>query len=135
MRFSCSTSPIRRRPRGIRENGSCPKGVRPIPPGRRARSAVPWGRDQRSRGELPLSQTADRSNLALAGSRELFETVLRNLHEGILVVSAGGEWLYANDEAARLTGYPSADALMGSPRGEAATRFQIFDVDGAPLSL
>ena len=32
-----------------------------------------------------------------------------------------------------MTGYPSVDALMRSPQGEAATRFQIFDVDGEPL--
>jgi signal transduction histidine kinase/putative methionine-R-sulfoxide reductase with GAF domain len=82
-----------------------------------------------------VSQTADRSTLELARSRELFETVLGSLHEGILVVSAAGEWLYANDEAARLTGYPSADALMRSPKGEAATRFQIFDVEGEPLTV
>jgi len=82
-----------------------------------------------------VSQTADRSTLELARSRELFETVLTNLHEGVLVVSAGGEWLYANDEAAQLTGYPSADALMRSPHGEAAARFQIFDVDGNALSV
>jgi PAS domain S-box-containing protein len=80
-----------------------------------------------------MSQTAESSSLALAGSRELFETVLANLHEGILVVSPTGERLYANDEAARLTGYGSAEELLSAPAGEALTRFQIFDGEGRPL--
>jgi signal transduction histidine kinase len=71
--------------------------------------------------------------LALAGSRELFETVLRNLHEGILVMSASGERLYVNEEAARLTGYASPEELRLAPADEARTRFQIFDIDGEPL--
>ena len=37
-----------------------------------------------------MSQTAESTTSALAESRELFETVLRNLHDGIVVVNAGG---------------------------------------------
>ncbi|MDX6474699.1 MAG: hypothetical protein QOH95_210, partial [Gaiellaceae bacterium] len=81
-----------------------------------------------------MSQTAESSTLALAESRELFQTVLRNLHEGIVVMSATGERLYVNDEAARLTGYASADEMRLAPPEEARTRFQIFDADGEPLA-
>ena len=80
-----------------------------------------------------MSRTAESSTLALAGSRELLETVLGNLHEGILVMSAAGERLYVNDEAARLTGYASAEEMRAAPPDEARTRFQIYDVDGEPL--
>ena len=47
---------------------------------------------------------------------EVLEHVLGALLEGVLVVDAAGRRVYANEEAARLTGYPSAD---GPPRGAA----------------
>ena len=40
---------------------------------------------------------------------EVLEHVLGALHEGVLVVDAAGRRVYANDEAARLTGYRSVD--------------------------
>ena len=58
---------------------------------------------------------------------EVLEHVLGALHEGVLVVDAAGRRVYANEEAARLTGYPSADALLEAPPEEAAARFEIRD--------
>jgi PAS domain-containing protein len=80
-----------------------------------------------------VSQTAESSTSALAESRELFETVLRNLHDGIAVIAARGELIYVNEAAARLWGYPSAEEMRASPPGESRAGFQIFDEDGAPL--
>jgi PAS domain S-box-containing protein len=80
-----------------------------------------------------VHQIAESLTSALAGSRELFETVLRSLHEGVLVTSAAGARIYANAEAARLTGYASAEELVGAPPEEARMRFELFDIDGAPL--
>ena len=71
---------------------------------------------------------------AVAGALDLFETVLRNLTDGIIVVDASGERVYANDEAARLTGYASAEELLAAPPAEALGRFEIFDADGGPLA-
>src|SRR5204862_611624 len=85
-----------------------------------------------TRGER-VHQSVESFGTALAGSRELFETVLRNLHEGVLVTSAAGERVYANAEAARLIGYGSPEELVGSPPEEARSRFEIFDVEGEPL--
>ena len=53
---------------------------------------------------------------------EVLEHVLGALHEGVLVVDAAGRRVYANEEAARLTGYPSVDALLEAPPEEAAAR-------------
>ena len=80
-----------------------------------------------------MSHTAESSTPAVAGSRELFETVLRSLHEGIVVMSATGERLYVNEEAARLTGYASPEQLRLAPPGEERSRFEIFDMDGKPV--
>gem|GEM_PF-4736616 len=65
---------------------------------------------------------------------EVLEHVLRALREGILVVDAAGRRVYANEEAARLTGYASVDALLEAPPEEAAARFEIRDRSGRPLA-
>jgi PAS domain S-box-containing protein len=80
-----------------------------------------------------MNQTVESSGPTLAGSRELFEAVLRNLGDGIVVTAAGGERLFANDEAARLTGYASAEELMAAPADFMRERFQIFHPDGKPM--
>ena len=80
-----------------------------------------------------LSQTAESFTSALAAPRELFATVLCNLHEGVLITTATGESVYANPEAARLTGFRSAEDLLAVPPAEVRARFQIFDIDGEPL--
>src|SRR5690242_15906950 len=64
---------------------------------------------------------------------EVLEHVLGALHEGVLVVDASGRRVYANEEAARLTGYPSVAALLEAPPEEAAARFEIRDRSGRPL--
>jgi PAS domain S-box-containing protein len=65
--------------------------------------------------------------------RDLFELVLRHLNEGVLVLDAAGRRVYANDEAARLTGYASPAALLAAPPEEAADRFEIRDRAGNPV--
>ena len=80
-----------------------------------------------------MSQTAESTSAAPAASRELLETVLRHLRDGIVVTAASGERLYANDEAARLTGYATADELMSAALEHAAQRFEILHPDGRPL--
>ena len=64
---------------------------------------------------------------------EVLEHVLGALHEGVLVVDAAGRRVYANDEAARLTGYPTVDALLDAPLDEAVARFELRDRTGRPL--
>ncbi len=80
-----------------------------------------------------MGQTAESTSGALAGSRELLETILRHLRDGIVVTAASGERLYANDEAARLTGYATAPELLEAGLMEATQRFQILHSDGRPL--
>jgi PAS domain S-box-containing protein len=64
---------------------------------------------------------------------EVLEHVLRALHEGVLVVDAAGRRVYANEEAARLTGYRSVEDLLAAPPEEAAARFELRDRSGRPL--
>src|SRR4051794_33498101 len=96
-RSSCSTSQRSSR-RNSRAVASAP--LREYPGRRQSRNAAEM------RGLM--SQTADSTTVALAAPRELLATVLAHLRDGIIVAAAGGELLYANDEAARLTGYLTA---------------------------
>jgi PAS domain S-box-containing protein len=80
-----------------------------------------------------VGQTAEDSTAQASASRELLELVLANLAAGVLVVDAHGARIYANEEAARLTGYPSADALVRAPSEEAFHRFEIRDRAGKPV--
>jgi PAS domain S-box-containing protein len=80
-----------------------------------------------------VSRTVEPSRAASAAPRDLFETVLSHLRDGIVVSDAAGRRIYANDQAARLTGYPSARELLAAPDDEPRARFQIFDAGGAPL--
>ena len=81
-----------------------------------------------------MDQVTEGATSALAGSRELLETVLANLSDGIVVATASGERVYANEEAARLTGYATPEELLAAPPAEVWTRFQIVDEHGVPLA-
>ncbi|MFL5955807.1 MAG: GAF domain-containing protein [Gaiellaceae bacterium] len=81
-----------------------------------------------------MTRVADSTASSLAGPRDLFETVLRNLSDGIVVSGRDGQRLFVNEEAARLTGYPSAAAMLEAPADEARRRFEIYDADGRPLA-
>jgi PAS domain S-box-containing protein len=65
--------------------------------------------------------------------RDLFGLILRHLDEGVLVLDAEGRRVYANEQAARLTGYDSPAELVAAPPEEAASRFEIRDRDGNPV--
>jgi PAS domain S-box-containing protein len=80
-----------------------------------------------------VDQIVESSTPSLAGSRELLEVVLAHLNEGILVVDAHGERVWANDEAARLTGYAGAAELIAAPPDEALARFEVTRLDGSAL--
>jgi hypothetical protein len=80
-----------------------------------------------------MSRIAESSSTAFAGSRELLEAVLANLADGVLVASATGERLYANDAAARLAGFGSAAELLAAPADLVRDRFRIFHPDGSPM--
>ena len=80
-----------------------------------------------------MSQAVDSSASALAGSRELLAAVLSHLGDGIVVHAPNGDRLYANDAAARLTGFASAEELLAATPAVALARFDVFHADGTPM--
>ena len=75
-----------------------------------------------------------RARRALRESREQLETILGTVDEGIVVQTASGELVYANDAATRIIGFPSSAELLASDRGSTLERFELLDEHGKPLA-
>jgi PAS domain S-box-containing protein len=63
----------------------------------------------------------------------LLETIMSTVDEGVIVQSAEGGIVYANDAAARVVGFENAAAFIAADRQEVLNRFEILDEDGNPL--
>ena len=72
---------------------------------------------------------ASRAHATLAD----LEKVLHGVADGITVQTERGELVYANESAAKLTGFPSAEALLAAPVSEIMERFELLAPDGSPL--
>jgi PAS domain S-box-containing protein len=60
-------------------------------------------------------------------------TILQGVADGITVQDASGSLVFVNDVAARLSGYPSAQAMQEAPVEEVVQRFELLDEAGDPL--
>ena len=79
---------------------------------------------------------ADRSSVSpLQLSHEQLAVVLAGIADGITALNPAGELVYCNDIAARLIGYPSAQALLAVPNTEILSKFELFDEAGQPLPV
>jgi PAS domain S-box-containing protein len=67
-------------------------------------------------------------------SRNELEAILRGVADGITAQNPSGKIIYANDTAARLTGFPSAGDLVEAPLDELMARFEIMDEEGRRFS-
>jgi two-component system sensor kinase FixL len=91
-----------------------------------SRYTVAVGRDvtERKRAEATLRE-----------SKAQIEAILQGVSDGVTVQDGSGRLVYANDVAARMTGYASVQALLEAPRAEILQQFEIFDEAGQPFSL
>jgi PAS domain S-box-containing protein len=83
---------------------------------------------------LASATVRTRTRMALRDSREQLETIMSTVDEGIVVQSAAGEIVYANDSAARVIGFASAAEFLAADRDEVLEQFEMLDEDGAPLA-
>jgi len=60
--------------------------------------------------------------------------VLAHLGDGVVVHAPNGDRIYANDSAARLTGFATAEEFLAATPESALGRFQLFHADGSPLA-
>lgn len=66
-------------------------------------------------------------------SRDQLDLILRGIAEGVTVQTPDGSLIFANDAAARLCGFDSADKLLAAPADGVLGRFEVFREDGAPF--
>jgi PAS domain S-box-containing protein len=71
----------------------------------------------------------------LRGSRDQLEAVLRGVAEGITAQDPTGKVIYANEAAARLTGFSSAREVTTSSPADLIARYEILDEEGNPFPL
>ncbi len=83
---------------------------------------------------LASATVRTRTRTALRNSREQLETIMSTVDEGIVVQSAAGQIVYANDSAARVIGFESAADFLAADRNDVLGRFEMLDEDGAPLA-
>src|SRR5512139_1033145 len=82
------------------------------------------------------SALADRSPaIPLHLSREQLAVLLTGMADGITALNPAGKLVYSNDAAARLIGYPSAQALLAVPNADILSKFELFDDAGQPLPV
>jgi len=74
-----------------------------------------------------------RAEAELRASRDQLAAIVSTIDEGITVATRQG-LSFANDAAARLTGYSSADELLNAS-GSVLGRFDLFDDEGRPMSV
>jgi PAS domain S-box-containing protein len=81
-----------------------------------------------------LNDRAPRSDHAHQLSRTQLAIILEGIADGITVLNAVGQLIYANDAAARLIGYADTQALLEVPVEDILRRFEIFDESGRLLN-
>jgi PAS domain S-box-containing protein len=66
-------------------------------------------------------------------SRDELDLILKSITEGVTVQSPDARLVFANDAAARLSGFSSAEEMMATPSAERLGRFEIRREDGTPF--
>ncbi|HLF26699.1 MAG TPA: PAS domain S-box protein [Anaerolineae bacterium] len=76
-----------------------------------------------------------RSEDELRLSRDQLAVILEGVADGITAQDATGRLVYANEAAARVSGYASPEALLDAPSESVEHSFEIFDEMGQPVAL
>jgi PAS domain S-box-containing protein len=79
--------------------------------------------------------TTEHRNLLEQDRQAQLNAILRAIPVGISVQSPGGGLTYANDEAARLVGFPSGESFVQAPLAGILDSFLVMDELGQPLPL
>jgi PAS domain-containing protein len=67
--------------------------------------------------------------------QRLLRGVFAGIDDGITLLDKSGRLIYANARAARLTGFPSPQAMLAAPREALAERFEMRGEDGKPFPI
>ncbi|HVH54056.1 MAG TPA: PAS domain S-box protein, partial [Actinomycetota bacterium] len=68
-------------------------------------------------------------------ARQQLAIITRAGADGITIQDATGRMVYANDSAARMSGYPDADSFLAAPIDDVLNRFELLHEDGRPFLM
>jgi PAS domain S-box-containing protein len=71
----------------------------------------------------------------LRRSRDQLQAIFQSVAEGITVQDPTGRLIYANDAAARQTGFATVEEFLAAPLSGIMQRFELTDESGAPFSF
>jgi len=71
----------------------------------------------------------------IRAQRDQLNAILRGVSDGITAMSPDGRIVFANDAAARTSGFSTVDEMLGASMDDIAARFELFDEHDAPLPL
>jgi PAS domain S-box-containing protein len=81
--------------------------------------------------DITQQQLAERE---LSIARQQLAIITRAGADGITIQDASGRFVYANDSAARMSGYPDARSFVSATVEEVLARFDLLHEDGRPFS-
>lgn len=92
-----------------------------------ARGAALKARSDQLIDQLSFAQSELRT------SRDEVRAIVQGIADGVTAQSINGEMVYANDLAAEMLGFDSAEELIGTPFSEVHPRMELFDERGNPF--
>jgi PAS domain S-box-containing protein len=72
---------------------------------------------------------------AIRATRDQLDVILRGVADGITAQDASGRLIYANDAAARASGFASVEAMRATPPTRILEEFELLDESGQPFPL
>jgi PAS domain S-box-containing protein len=111
----------------------------------RAETVRAFGEDERQlaqtladRAAIALDNTqlyarVSDAELELRGSHDQLSAILDGVADGVTAQDASGKMVYANEEALKLLGFPSVEAIQAVPIRYVLSRFDAYDEDGRPF--
>jgi len=87
------------------------------------------------RAILELREQHQRADLEVRASRDQLEVILASVSEAITAQDADGQLVFANDEAARMSGFASQAQMLAAGTAAAVEAFEVRDEAGAPLEV
>ncbi|MDP9493653.1 MAG: SpoIIE family protein phosphatase [Actinomycetota bacterium] len=73
--------------------------------------------------------------LAMSEDKHVLDVMFKHASDAVTVQDTNGRLVYANDRAARLIGFESAEEMLRTPVTDMLNRFDMIDRDGNPFPL
>jgi PAS domain S-box-containing protein len=90
---------------------------------------------RRAAEERAARRQAELDERDVRRSRDQLDLILRSISEGVTAQALDGKLIFANDAAARLSGFASAEAMLAARPEEILAAFDLFHDDGRPFPV